>query len=57
MTDILQITDKKAEQKDYSEIDRLFNLLQNPFSEQSENEIYAGFPPEWAEEISVSCSS
>ena len=47
----------KAEQKDYSEIERLFNLLQKPFDEQPENESYAGFPPEWAQEISVSCSS
>lgn len=52
-----EVAIKKAENKDYSEIDRLFNLLQNPFSEQPENEEYAGFPPEWAEEISVSCSS
>ena len=52
-----EVAINKAENKDYSEIDRLFNLLQNPFSEQPENEEYAGFPPEWAEEISVSCSS
>ena len=48
---------KKAEKKDYSEIERLFNLLQNPFNEQPENEEYAGLPPQWAQEISVSCSS
>jgi uncharacterized protein YdiU (UPF0061 family) len=48
---------QKAEKKDYSEIERLFNLLQNPFDEQPENEHYADFPPEWAQEISVSCSS
>jgi uncharacterized protein YdiU (UPF0061 family) len=48
---------KKAEENDYSEIDRLFNLLQNPFAEQPENETYAGFPPKWADDISVSCSS
>ena len=48
---------QKADKKDYSEIERLFNLLQNPFDEQPENEHYAGFPPEWAQEISVSCSS
>ena len=48
---------KKAEQKDYSEIERLFNLLQHPFDEQPENENYAGYPPEWAQKISVSCSS
>lgn len=52
-----EIAIKKAEEKDYSEIDRLFKLLQDPFSEQPENEAYAGLPPEWAEEISVSCSS
>ena len=48
---------KKAEDKDYSEIEHLFNLLQNPFDEQPENEHYTDFPPEWAQEISVSCSS
>ena len=48
---------KAEDENDYSEIDRLFKLLQNPFAEQPGNEVYAGYPPEWAEEISVSCSS
>jgi protein adenylyltransferase len=52
-----EVAIKKAEQKDYSEIERLFNLLQNPFDEQPENESYSGSPPEWSQEISVSCSS
>lgn len=53
-----EVAIKKAEEnKDYSEIDRLFKILQNPFSEHAEFESYAGFPPEWSEEISVSCSS
>ena len=52
-----EVAIQKAEQKDYSEIDRLFKLLQNPFDEQTENESYAGYPPEWSQEISVSCSS
>lgn len=52
-----EVAIKKAEEKDYSEIEHLFKLLQNPFDEQPENENYAGFPPEWAQEISVSCSS
>ena len=52
-----EVAIKKAEQKDYSEIERLFDLLQNPFDEQPENETYAGYPPQWAQEISVSCSS
>lgn len=52
-----EIAIKKAEEKDYSEVEKIFNLLQHPFAEQPENESYADFPPEWAEEISVSCSS
>lgn len=53
-----EVAIKKAEnEKDYSEIDRLFKLLQNPFDEQPENEMYAGLPPDWSNEISVSCSS
>ncbi|MCW8988093.1 MAG: protein adenylyltransferase SelO family protein [Gammaproteobacteria bacterium] len=52
-----EVAIKKAEEKDYAEIDRLFNLLQHPFDEQTENEHYADFPPRWTEEISVSCSS
>jgi len=52
-----EVAIKKAEENDFSEIEHLFNLLQNPFDEQPENERYAGFPPEWAQEISVSCSS
>lgn len=52
-----EVAIKKAEEKDYSEIDRLFKLLQHPFDEQPENEVYADFPPDWAQEISVSCSS
>ena len=52
-----EVAIKKAEEKDYSEIERLFNLLQNPFDEQPENDEYAGFPPQWAQKISVSCSS
>lgn len=52
-----EVAIKKAENKDYSEIEQLFNLLQNPFDEQPENETYASFPPEWAQEISISCSS
>ena len=54
---LAEVAIRKAEQKDYSEIERLFNLLQYPFDEQPENEIYAGHPPEWSQEISVSCSS
>ncbi|MDQ7015967.1 MAG: YdiU family protein [Gammaproteobacteria bacterium] len=47
----------KAQKKDYSEVEKLLKLLQQPFDEQPEMEAYAAKPPEWAAEISVSCSS
>ena len=48
---------KAQDKKDYSEIDRLLELLRKPFDEQPEHEKYAGLPPDWAQNISVSCSS
>ena len=47
----------RAGEKDFSEIDRLLKLLRRPFDEQPENESYAALPPDWAQHISVSCSS
>jgi uncharacterized protein YdiU (UPF0061 family) len=55
---LAEIAIRKAEDdQDYSEIDRLLNLLQHPFDENPEYESYAGFPPQWANRITVSCSS
>ena len=48
---------KAEDNKDYSEIDRLFTLLQHPYDEWPEYEDYANFPQEWAQQVSVSCSS
>ena len=48
---------EKAEEKDFSEIDTLYKILQNPFDEQKEYEHYAALPPDWAQKLSVSCSS
>lgn len=44
-------------ERDYSEIDRLLNLLARPFDEQAEMESYAAPAPEWARHLEVSCSS
>ncbi len=44
-------------ERDYSEIERLHRLLQHPFDEQPGMEAYAEEPPEWAEELAISCSS
>jgi uncharacterized protein YdiU (UPF0061 family) len=45
------------DEDDYSEIDRLLKILSKPFDEQPEYNDYAGHPPEWAQQIEVSCSS
>ncbi|MFC1747798.1 YdiU family protein, partial [Pseudomonadota bacterium] len=53
-----EVAIRKAEDEgDYSEVEKLLQLLQHPFDEQPENEGYAALPPEWAQSISVSCSS
>jgi uncharacterized protein YdiU (UPF0061 family) len=46
-----------AERGDYSEIETLNKLLQNPFDEQAEFGSYAQAPPDWAQHIELSCSS
>ena len=53
-----EIAIRKAEQeRDYTEIEKLRQLLMYPFDEQPQYEHYAGHPPEWSGELSVSCSS
>jgi len=32
-------------------------VLENPFDEHPEFEAWAGFPPDWASGIEISCSS
>lgn len=52
-----QVAIEKAQNKDFSEVERLLALLERPFDEQPDNEHYAGFPPDWSNQLSVSCSS
>lgn len=52
-----QIAIDKAKQGNYSEIDRLMTILQNPFAEHTDTEEYFSAPPDWAKSLSVSCSS
>jgi hypothetical protein len=54
---LAQTAIEMAQQKDYSEIHRLFTLLQNPYDEQSGMEAYAAPPPSWGKHLGVSCSS
>jgi uncharacterized protein YdiU (UPF0061 family) len=48
---------RAADDRDYSEVNRLHALLTRPFDEQPEFESYAAEPPDWARKIEVSCSS
>ena len=48
---------KAQDEKDYSEIENLMTILSQPFEEHPEFEHYAGHPPEWSNQIEVSCSS
>ena len=46
-----------AQSKDFSVLAQLQNVLDNPFDEHPAHERWAGFAPDWAAAISVSCSS
>jgi len=54
---LAQIAIEKAENKDFSEVEKLLHILRNPFDEQPEHESYADLPPDWAKHLEVSCSS
>ncbi len=46
-----------ARNKDFSGVSKLLVLLGTPFDEHPGSETYAGFPPDWANQIEISCSS
>ncbi len=50
---------RAAQAGDFTETERLLQVLQRPYDEQdaAASAAYAGFPPEWAGAIEVSCSS
>jgi hypothetical protein len=54
---LAQIAIEKAQQKDFSEVDRLLTLLQNPYSERPGMDTYAAAAPNWGKQLAVSCSS
>ena len=54
---LLQQAIEKAEQGDFTEIDRLLTLLQRPFDDQPDYNEYAQEPPEWGRHLEISCSS
>jgi serine/tyrosine/threonine adenylyltransferase len=46
-----------AKQGDYTQTQRLHELLSKPYTEQAGMQSYADFPPSWAASIQISCSS
>jgi uncharacterized protein YdiU (UPF0061 family) len=54
---LAQVAIEKAQEKDFSEIEKLLTLLENPFDEHPDYQSYAELPPDWAADIEVSCSS
>jgi uncharacterized protein YdiU (UPF0061 family) len=46
-----------VEHRDYAEIERLLELLREPFAEQPAMDRYAAPPPDWGKRLAVSCSS
>ncbi|WP_076591484.1 protein adenylyltransferase SelO [Herminiimonas arsenitoxidans] len=54
---LAQVAIEKAQNKDFSEVQKLLQVLEKPFDEQPENEKYAALPPDWANDLEVSCSS
>ncbi len=48
---------RQAQAGDFSEVQRLLNVLQNPFDDSHDASADAALPPEWAQHIEVSCSS
>ena len=48
---------RAAKLKDFSVVRDLLAVLENPFDEHPAFEAWAGFPPDWASGIEISCSS
>ncbi|WP_018936447.1 YdiU family protein [Thioalkalivibrio sp. ALJ24] len=54
---LAQTAIERAEDGDFSELERLQRVLSRPFDEQPEAEDLAELPPAWASGIQLSCSS
>ncbi|WP_102797647.1 protein adenylyltransferase SelO [Bowmanella denitrificans] len=48
---------EQAQQGDFGEFERLFEVLKRPFAEQPQFDTYAKPPPDWGKSLEISCSS
>jgi serine/tyrosine/threonine adenylyltransferase len=54
---LCELAIRQAKLKDYSEVEALLALVQAPYEEHPGQDAKAGFPPDWASHIEISCSS
>ena len=54
---LCELAIRRAKLKDYSEVEDLLALVQAPYDEHPGHDARAGFPPDWASQIEISCSS
>ena len=54
---LAELAIRQAKLGDFGEVQTLLALLQSPFDEHPAHEDKAGFPPDWASHIEISCSS
>jgi uncharacterized protein YdiU (UPF0061 family) len=56
---LAEVAIREAQAGDFGEVQRLLKVLERPFDEHdaATRDRYAGFPPDWADSIEVSCSS
>ena len=52
-----EVAIQRAKQGDFSEVARLQNALEHPFEDIAGQDDLADFPPAWASQIEISCSS
>ena len=48
---------RAAQGGDFAPVQQMLAVLQSPYTQHPDNQDWAGFPPDWASSISISCSS
>lgn len=54
---LCELAIRQAKLGDFSGVEELLGLVQDPFAEHPRHQDKAGFPPDWATHIEISCSS
>ena len=54
---LAQTAIESAQQGDFSEVQRLLDVLSHPYDESPQWAAYADLPPSWAQDLEISCSS